>query len=207
MFFEEYTYLIIDGRTITEIEEKVGLNQATRHLPLDSKPNQWAYYAYLRGMEAGLEDMYAINFGSIISSFCAGLGVDAGTDIYFQEKMDDTIFQIYEQAYNNKGNDGERVKQFFNEALQFYLSDDGACKYERAVFFHKIRVPCKLKQQLQKQGTIKEGILSLMDGTTLPHDYSTGEKCDITFKLTYTQETRWISQGNTDSERLQKLIQ
>jgi hypothetical protein len=153
--------------------------------------------------------MYSINFGSIISTFIAGMGVDAGTDVYFRLESDDAIFDIYEECRKSYPDDEECVKQFFNKVLSFYKDEDGICKYEKTVFPHNIRISCELNQWFESQrGSKKEILMKLMnDVIPKPDIQFTGKDCNLTFKLTYTEQEYWNSlPGDDDPSKLQSLL-
>lgn len=178
MFFDkQYDTTIIDNTTINE-----------KYLP-----ERWAKFAYTKGIENGLSEMYSVNFGYNISSFIAGMGVDAGTDVYFKLDLDDAIFDIYEDCKNSSSDDVECLKQFFNKLLEFYKADDGICLYEKAVFHHNVRVSCELKKWFEQQGqSAKKTIFQLLDNSIeKPCVTSSGKDCNLTFKLTYSEQECW----------------
>lgn len=212
MFFENnYKYTIIEDTTFDEIEQKIGITERT-HL-IQSNPEQWAYYAYLKGKENGLNDIYAVNFGYTISSFIAGLGIDAGTDIYFQIGIDDAIFDIYEKVYTTSKQENwsekKLVTEFFHTVLLFYKSDNGARKYEKAIYGHNVRISPEIKEWfLSRNQSSKKTIVELINKTILPpHIGITSRDENITFQFTYSEEDMWNTlPGETDSEKLEGIL-
>ena len=212
-FFEEtYEPQIIENISFNDLELR--LNVIARHLPLDSLPNRWAYFAYLKGLEKGLTHMYSINFGYMISSFMAGLGVDAGTDIYFKLGIDEQIFDIYEESRSIAKQSGwtekELAIEFFHAVLLFYMSPHGAMKYEKAIFQHNIRVGSTTKKWfLSRNQSSKKTIVELMRGKTKsPEIRDKGTDENLTFKFTYSEEEMWNDiEGEDDSSKLASLVE
>lgn len=206
LFFDnDYEPSVIDETSIDDLEMKVGVQG--RPYSIESLPDRWAYFAYLKGLENGLSEMYSINFGYTISSFMAGLGVDAGTDVYFTMKVDDIIFNIYENCKNNYSEDKECAKQFFNIVLEWYKSSEGICKYEKAVFHHNIRISCELKNWFENQEQpVRKTIKELMNNQIhTPHEDGRRE-CNLTFKLSYSEEEMWNKIEGNDVEKLASLL-
>lgn len=214
MFFDEdYEPSIIDNKSIDELEMEQGI--LVRVINPTNLAERWAYFSYLKGLEAGLSDMYAVNFGSIISSFIGGMGVDAGTDLYFTLRMEDKIFDIYEDCRKTYNDEVDVVKNFFNNVLEFYKSPEGACTYEKAVFQHNITIPVTLRDWIEREGmTIKEFVLYLMDkkNTLLLGEldippWENGNNTQISFKLTFSQEEMWVVlESDDDPSRLRELM-
>ena len=212
MFFEHnYQYTIIEDITFDEIEQRIGIKERTHHI--QSPSERWAYFSYLKGIENGLNDIYAVNFGYTISSFITGLGVDAGTDIYFQVGIDDAIFDIYEKLYQTSKQEGwpeqKIVTEFFHTVLLFYKSDTGARKYEKTIYGHNIRVSKELREWfLSQKQSVKQTILQLIDNTIeRPGIYSQGKDENITFSFTISEEDLWNKlPGETDTGKLELLI-
>lgn len=205
MFFDkQYNTTIIENITIEKLEEKTKKSRPYNH---EDPADTWAYFSYLKGVEAGLSEMYAVNFGSIISSFVAGMGVDAGTDIYFKLDIDNEIFNIYEECKKTNQKETKQLKQFFNKVLQFYQSPQGACKYEKAIFQHNIRVGNKLKQWFKEQGTTTNTITKLMNNEiTNKPSWQKGDE-NINFYLTYTNEEKWTQiEGDNDPAKIRTIL-
>jgi hypothetical protein len=212
MFFEkEYEYTIIEDVTFNELEKRNGIQERTH--PTQSNPERWSYYSYLKAKENGLNDIYAVNFGYTISSFIAGLGIDAGTDIYFQQGIDDAIFDIYEKLYSTSQNESwseqKLVTEFFHTVLLFYKSGDGARKYEKAIYGHNIRLSTEIKDWfLQQNQSSKKTLVELMNKTILPPHMGIHAKDEnVTFQFTFSEENMWNQlPGETDSEKLEGLL-
>lgn len=207
MFFDkEYQPNIIEDITIDELEERVGVTD--RPYSLDMPCNQWAWFSYLKGKEAGLNDMYCVNFGYYTSSFIAGMGVDAGTDIYFKESWDNKVFDLYEDCRNNTEKEEDCVKQFWHRLLNMYHGKDGAFEHEKAVFQHNIRVTPEVKEYFDQCITTTVG--TILGFVRKPHSIprGTGKKTkNLNFQFTYTQEWFWEGlPGDNDSEKLEGLI-
>ena len=208
MFFDEdYEPEMVLNDRIERLEEDLELGE--RILNPTSLPERWAYFSYLKGLEEGLSEMYSINFGYYISSFIAGMGIDAGTDVYFKINIDDKVFDIFYETINKQYPKKEEiVKEFFNKLLEFYKSPQGAVTYEKAVFLHNVSCSSELKQYLKERDmSAKQFILSLLQENPKHPQFSNNKEETISFKLTYTQESVWNQiRGDTDPEKIQHLV-
>jgi hypothetical protein len=208
MFFDkDYEPEIVLDDKIERLEEDLEIGE--RILNPSSLPERWAYFSYLKGLEAGLNDMYSVNFGYTISSFIAGMGVDAGTDVYFKIGMDEAIFDIYEEVRKQYENEENVVKQFFNKVLEWYKSEDGACNYEKAVYLHNVSCPSQVREYVKENNlTMKKFIIRLLEGTVKAPTINAENDDTISFRLTYSEEEKWVRlEGDDDPSKLQNLIQ
>lgn len=210
-FKKDYDTNIIEEISLNDLESRLNIEE--RLYPINTNPEKWAYFSYLKGIETGLNYMYAVNFGYILSSFIAGMGVDAGTDMYFKLGIDDAIFDLFDEcnlvAYKEGWTEEQTVQEFFHRVLLFYKSPGGACKYEKAVFNHNVRVGTKTKEWFlsQKQSS-KQTLNNLIeDVISCPGITDTGKEENITFKFTYSEEELWNKlDGETDTEKLRGLL-
>jgi hypothetical protein len=208
MFFDkDYEPEIVLDDKIERLEEDLEIGE--RILNPSSLPERWAYFSYLKGLEAGLNDMYSVNFGYTISSFIAGMGVDAGTDVYFKIGMDEAIFDIYEEVRKQYENEENVVKQFFNKVLEWYKSEDGACNYEKAVYLHNVSCPSQVREYVKENNlTMKKFIIRLLEGTVKAPTINAENDDTISFRLTYSEEEKWVRlEGDDDPSKLRNLIQ
>ena len=143
----------------------------------------------------------------------AGLGVDAGTDIYFKLGIDEQIFDIYEESRSIAKQSGwtekELAIEFFHAVLLFYMSPHGAMKYEKAIFQHNIRVGSTTKKWfLSKNQSSKKTLVELMRGKTKSPEISDkGTEENLTFKFTYSEEEMWNDiDGESDTEKIKRLL-
>lgn len=203
MFFENIDISVMD-QSIKELEKECGIETT---IPT-SLSEEWATYAYLTGKNNGLNDMYCINFGYYISTFLGGMGVDAGTDIYFKLELDDYIFNLYEETQSTSLTNEEKAKQFFNTLLDFYSSEN-ILKYEKVIFTHNHRIPSEVKTWFKKQEQpIKKTLLDLMRGKiSCPHIWGDSHSENLSFKLTFSEQEEWNKIGGENNyEKLRRLL-
>ena len=212
MFFDnDYEPTIIENISFDELELKLGI--FARPYPLDVLPQKWAWFAYLKAKQLGLSDLYCVSCGYYASSFIAGMGVDAGTDIYFNMRLDEAVFDIYEKVYQNCKKEGwseeQCVIEFFNSLLLFYKSPEGAVRYEKAVFGHNIRVSSDVKAWfVQRKQSNKQTLIELLEHTLeAPKVWGAGKDKNLSFKFTYSEEEKWVQlPGENDAEKLKHLL-
>lgn len=85
MFWKkEDEYTIIEQVSVSELEEFLTENHI--YLNPDGCAERWAAFSNYYGRKHGLNDLESASFSSIISTFMAGMGVSAGTDVYFNEE-------------------------------------------------------------------------------------------------------------------------
>lgn len=85
MFWKkEDEYTIINNVGLEELEKFLTENHI--YLNLDGCAERWAAFSNYYGRKHGLNDLESASFSGIISTFMAGMGVSAGTDVYFNEE-------------------------------------------------------------------------------------------------------------------------
>lgn len=85
MFWKkEDEYTIINNVGLEELEKFLTENHIYLHL--DGCAERWAAFSNYYGRKHGLNELESASFSSIISTFMAGMGVSAGTDVYFNEE-------------------------------------------------------------------------------------------------------------------------
>ena len=206
-FHEKYEYTILENKTLKEIEEETP--NIILSLP-DTRSGRWAKYASLKGAQAGLHIIYSINFGYNISSIVTDKGIDAGSDIFFRQTLDDEIIKIYEHNKEKYPDEIDLLKHFFNDTLQFYKTQ--AQKYEKNAY----RIPLKISQsdmQTLKSTapTIKKAIFKLMDQKKNNTNESKIPYEEISVRteinLTLTEKERFDSlDGDSPSKKVIQLI-
>ena len=205
-FDEDYEYTILENKPLDEIEQET--TNAVANLP-DDRSGRWAKYAYLKGMQAGLNPIYATNFGYNITSIVAEMGIDAGTDIYFKLEMYDKIFDIFERIKKEYDDEQEIIKHFFNETLEFYKNE--AKKYEKNVYRFSLRLSANDMEVLRQTApTIKEAIFKLIAEKEIDPDTKVGyeeltNRVDI--NLTWSEYEIFDDlEGDTPGEKVRLLI-
>lgn len=125
MFWEkEDNYNIIED--ISKEELKKYLDEHNVSIDLDNFAGSWAGFSNYYGREHGLTDIESASFGAIISSFMAGMGVSAGTELYLNEEAIETkALNIYNNIVNNVSDveEVDKKKLFFETVFNIYKLD------------------------------------------------------------------------------------
>lgn len=122
MFWEkEDEYKIIEDVSVSELEKFLTENHI--YLNLDSCAERWAAFSNYYGRKHGLNPFESASFSSIISTFMAGMGVSAGTDVYFNEEaIENKVIDLYNQLPED-ADEISRKKILFMQVFDLYKND------------------------------------------------------------------------------------
>lgn len=121
MFWEkEDEYKIIEDVSVSELEKFLTENHI--YLNLDSCAERWAAFSNYYGRKHGLNPFESASFSSIISTFMAGMGVSAGTDVYFNEEaIENKVIDLYNQLPET--DEISRKRMLFRQVFDLYKND------------------------------------------------------------------------------------
>lgn len=127
MFWEkEDEYKIIEDVSVRELEKFLTENHI--YLNLDGAAERWAAFSNYYGKKRGLNPFESASFSSIISTFMAGMGVSAGTDVYFNEEaIENKVIDLYNQLPET-ADEISRKRMLFRQVFDLYKND--IAKYE-----------------------------------------------------------------------------
>lgn len=122
MFWEkEDEYKIIEDVSVSELEKFLTENHI--YLNLDSCAERWAAFSNYYGRKHGLNPFESASFSSIISTFMGGMGVSAGTDVYFNEEaIENKVIDLYNQLPET-ADEISRKRMLFRQVFDLYKND------------------------------------------------------------------------------------
>ena len=122
MFWKtEHEYNIIEDISVEELEEFLTENHI--YLNLDGAAERWAAFSNYYGRKHGLNPFESASFSSIISTFMAGMGVSAGTDVYFNEEaIENKVIDLYNQLPED-ADEISRKRMLFRQVFDLYKND------------------------------------------------------------------------------------
>lgn len=124
MFWEkedEDEYKIIEDVSVEELEKFLTENHI--YLNLDGAAERWAAFSNYYGRKHGLNELESASFSSIISTFMAGMGVSAGTDVYFNEEaIENKVIDLYNQLPET-ADEISRKRMLFSQVFDLYKND------------------------------------------------------------------------------------
>ena len=121
MFWKkEDEYKIIENVSVEELEEFLHTNHI--YLNLDGCAERWAAFSNYYGRKHGLNPFESASFSSIISTFMTGMGVSAGTDVYFNEEaIENKVIDLYNQLPET--DEISRKRMLFSQVFDLYKND------------------------------------------------------------------------------------
>ena len=122
MFWEkEDEYKIIEDVSVSELEKFLTENHI--YLSLGGCAERWAAFSNYYGRKHGLNPFESASFSSIISTFMAGMGVSAGTDVYFNEEaIENKVIDLYNQLPED-ADEISRKRMLFRQVFDLYKND------------------------------------------------------------------------------------
>ena len=122
MFWEkEDEYKIIEEVSVSELEKFLTENHI--YLNLNGCAERWAAFSNYYGRKHGLNPFESASFSSIISTFMGGMGVSAGTDVYFNEEaIENKVIDLYNQLPET-ADEISRKKILFMQVFDLYKND------------------------------------------------------------------------------------
>lgn len=121
MFWEkEEEYKIIEDVSVSELEKFITENHI--YLNLNGCAERWAAFSNYYGRKHGLNELESASFSSIISTFMTGMGVSAGTDVYFNEEaIENKVIDLYNQLPET--DEISRKRMLFRQVFDLYKND------------------------------------------------------------------------------------
>ena len=121
MFWEkEDEYKIIEDVSVSELEKFLTENHI--YLDLMRAAERWAAFSNYYGRKHGLNPFESASFSSIISTFMGGMGVSAGTDVYFNEEaIENKVIDLYNQLPET--DEISRKRMLFRQVFDLYKND------------------------------------------------------------------------------------
>ena len=131
MFWKnEYTYQIIDDNVTDEILKEC-LKENGINLDIVDNSTRWCAFAQYYALNKGFGIVKSTSFSYIVSLFMAGMGVSAGTEMYFKEdQLEVDLVDSLNLIKSEYSDEEEQVKSMFFKIFKVYSED--IAKYEFA---------------------------------------------------------------------------
>ena len=159
---------------------------------------RWANIAYLKGMQAMEDEVYAAAFAYYISLVMTGMGISATSEyVYFKESLENVIFDALSSVKRmTMMEETWQKKKLWNKIFAIFYKTDIACAHEKTLKCGTLHIPKSMKNALKEKGTIHEAILYLMlSNLDVTQEKKvivpSGEKVQVTLQLTYTEQKKF----------------
>ena len=190
----EEEYDIVLPFDIVENWECSGINPP---LKPSTCSERWATIAYLKGMQAMNDNVYATTFAYYISLVMTGMGISATSEyVYFKESLEDVIFDALSSVKSRIDlTETGKKKKLWNTIFAIFYNTDTAQAHEKTLKCGTLHIPRSMKTALKEKGTVHKTIVSLMSNIDVTQEkrviVPSGEKVQVTLQLTYTEQNKF----------------
>ena len=177
---------------------------------------RWATIAYLEGMQARNDNVYATTVAYYISLVMTGLGVSCGSEnIYFKDSLADIIFDILSNVKKRTDDLTEtgQKKVLWNKIFAIFYKTGTAQAHEKTLKCGTLHIPRSMKNALKAKGTIHDAIVSLMKDVVVTPEKkvivpSDEDKVQVTLQLTYSEQNRFFNliPGDSPTQKVYWLL-
>lgn len=180
---------------ITENWECSGINP-----PLNPSTcsERWATIAYLKGMQARNDNVYATTFAYYISLVMTGMGISTTSEyIYFKDSLADLIFDVLSNVKKRTDDLTEigQKKVLWNKIFAIFYKTGTARTHEKTRKCATLHIPLSMKNTLRKEGTVHKTVVSLMSESDFTQEKTVivpaEEKVQVTLQLTYSEQNKF----------------
>lgn len=207
----EEEYDIVLPFDIAEIVECSGINPP---LKPSTCSERWANIAYLKGMQARNDVVYATTFAYYISLVMTGMGISAGSEyIYFKDSLADLIFDILSNVKKRTDDLTEtgQKKVLWNKIFAIFYNTGTAQAHEKTLKCGTLHIPRSMKNTLRKEGTVHKTVVSLMEDVVVTPEKKVivpdEEKVQVTLQLTYSEQNRFnLIPGDSPTQKVLWLL-
>ena len=174
---------------------------------------RWATIAYLKGMQARNDNVYATTFAYYISLVMTGMGISATSEyIYFKDSLADCIFDILSNVKNRTDlTETGQKKLLWNKIYAIFYQEDTIRTHEKTMKRGTLHIPRSMKTALKEKGTIHETIVSLMKDVDVTQEKKVivppEDKVQVTLQLTYSEQNEFNRiPGDTPTQKVYWLL-
>lgn len=175
---------------------------------------RWATIAYLKGMEARNDNVYATAFAYYISLVMTGMGISATSEyVYFKESLEDIVFNLLNTVKQGAHSEQEQKLQLWDEIYAVFYKTGTAQKHEKTLKCGTLHIPRSMKTALKAKGTIHDAIVSLMEDVVVTPEKkvivpSDEDKVQVTLQLTYSEQNRFFNliPGDSPTQKVYWLL-
>ena len=207
----EEEYDIVLPFDIAEIVECSGINPPLKQ---SNCSQRWATIAYLKGMEARNDNVYATTFAYYISLVMTGMGISATSEyVYFKDSLADLIFDILSNVKKRTDDLTEigQKKVLWNKIFAIFYKTGTAQVHEKTLKCGTLHIPRSMKNALKAKGTIHDAIVSLMKDVVVTPEKKVivpaEEKVQVTLQLTYSEQNKFnLIPGDSPTQKVLWLL-
>ena len=198
---------------IAEIVECSGINPP---LKPSTCSERWATIAYIKGMQARNDNVYATTFSYYISLVMTGMGISATSEyVYFKDSLADLIFDILSNVKKRTDDLTEtgQKKVLWNKIFAIFYKTGTAQAHEKTLKCGTLHIPRSMKTALKAKGTIHDAIVSLMKDVVVTPEKkvivpSDEDKVQVTLQLTYSEQNKFFNliPGDSPTQKVYWLV-
>lgn len=159
---------------------------------------RWATIAYLKGMEARNDVVYATTFAYYISLVMTGMGISATSEyVYFKDSLADLILDILSNVKKRTDDLPEiwQKKVLWKKIFAIFYKTGTAQAHEKTLKCGTLHIPRSMKNALKAKGTIHDAIVSLMKDVVVTPEKKvivpSEDKVQVTLQLTYSEQKKF----------------
>lgn len=174
---------------------------------------RWATIAYLKGMHAMNDNVYATTFAYYISLVMTGMGISATSEyVYFKESLEDVIFDALSSVKRmTMMKETWQKKVLWNKIFAIFYKTGTAQAHEKTLKCGTLHIPRSMKNALKAKGTIHEAIVSLMKDVVVTPEKKvivpSEDKVQVTLQLTYSEQNKFnLIPGDTPTQKVYWLL-
>ena len=175
---------------------------------------RWATIAYLKGMEARNDVVYATTFAYYISLVMTGMGISATSEyVYFKDSLADLILDILSNVKKRTDDLPEiwQKKVLWKKIFAIFYQENTVQAHEKTLKCGTLHIPRSMKNALKAKGTIREAIVSLMKDVVVTPEKKVivpaEEKVQVTLQLTYSEQNKFnLIPGDTPTQKVYWLL-
>ena len=131
MFWEKEYQPTVVGCKLSDEELQQFLNEKEVGLQISDNSTRWCAFAQCYAHEHNFDVVKATSFSYMVSLFMSGMGISAGTEMYFKEEQ--LEYDLLDKLNEIKSEDipeEEQVKEMFKHIFEVY--ENNISKYEYA---------------------------------------------------------------------------
>lgn len=174
---------------------------------------RWATIAYLKGMHAMNDNVYATTFAYYISLVMTGMGISATSEyVYFKESLEDVIFDALSRVKRmTMMKETWQKKKLWNTIFAIFYKTDTAQAHEKTLKCGTLHIPRSMKTALKEKGTVHKTIVSLMEDIDVTQEKRVivpdEDKVQVTLQLTYSEQKEFNKiPGDTPTQKVYWLL-
>lgn len=198
-----------------DIAEIVECREINPPLKPSTCSERWATIAYLKGMQARNDNVYATTFAYYISLVMTGMGISATSEyVYFKDSLADLIFDVLSNVKKRTDDLTEtgQKKVLWNKIFAIFYNTGTAQAHEKTLKCGTLHIPRSMKTALKAKGTIHDAIVSLMEDVVVTPEKKVivpdEEKVQVTLQLTYSEQNRFFNliPGDSPTQKVLWLL-